>query len=110
MGCPVLCQSRQRKKGSETMRTTYFFMGRKDSKPRTSGFVLIGSPQSPECNWPATKLRKPTFEFRLCSVVRETTHVKNLASLGKKSTNVSSGIHRAAQNIGMFMRGLRFAN
>lgn len=85
-------------------------MGRKDGKSSAGRLVLFRGTQSPEGNRSTTKLGEPAFKLRLCSVMGKTRHVKNLASLGKKGTNIGSCVHGSRQNIGMLLGRLGLAN
>lgn len=90
--------------------TTYLLVGRKNGKAGAGRLVLLRSSKSPECNGTATELGEPALELGLGGIVGQARHVKNFASLGKKGTNIGSGVHWASQNVGVLLRGLRLAN
>lgn len=86
------------------------FMGRKDGKPSARGLVLIRRTQGPECNRTTAKLREPALQFGLRGVMGQTTEVQDLAALRQEGAYISPGIHGPGQDLGMLMRGLRFAD
>jgi hypothetical protein len=85
-------------------------MRREYGKSGTGGLMLFRGSKSPECNGSATELSEPTFELGLSSIVGKSRHVKNLAPLREKSSNIGPGIHGPSQDIGMLLGRLRLTN
>ena len=72
--------------------------------------MLLRGAEGPKGNRATAKLGKPALQLRLRSVMRQTRHVQNLASLGKEGANIGACIHGTGQNVGVLLRGLRLAN
>lgn len=89
---------------------TYLFVGGKDGKAGASRLVLVRSPEGPEGDWPATKLREPALQFRLSGVVREAAHVQDLAALSEESPNIGTSVHWASEHIRVLVSRLRLAD
>ena len=85
-------------------------MGREDGKASASWLVLVRSPQSPESNGTAAKLSVPALQLRLRGVVGKTAHVEHLAALSQERPNVSSGVQRTSEDLGMLVGRLRLAD
>jgi hypothetical protein len=85
-------------------------MGREYGKAGASWLVLVWRTECPERNWSSAKLSEPALQFRLSGVVRQASHVKNLAALRQECPNVCPGIHWSGKNIRMLVSWLRLAD
>lgn len=85
-------------------------MRRKHSKTSPGWLVLIGGSESPESNWATTELSEPALQLRLCGIVGQSAKMKDLATFGKESTNVGSGVHWPSENFRMLMSRLGLAD
>src|SRR5271170_4325702 len=89
---------------------SYLFVGGEYGEACSRGFMLIRRAHCPESNRSAAKLSKPTFQFRLCSVMRQAAHMEDFALFCQKGLYISSGVHRSTQDLRVLMRRLGLAD
>lgn len=89
--------------------STDLFMRRKDGKSRSRGLVLVRCAQGPKGDRSTAELSEPAFKLRLGCVMRETTHVKNFASLLQEGPYISPCVHWPGQDIRMVLGWLRLS-
>lgn len=89
---------------------TYLFVRREDCETSARGLVLIRGAKRPEGDRATAKLGEPALQFGLCSVVRQSAHVQDLAALRQESADVCAGIHWLCENVGMILGRLALAN